>query len=73
MTLSEVQARLREHIKRKYGSQRVFAEHHGVSKQYVSQILRKRSIPKWLLNDIGIRRDVVYTEIEPCTPSSTSS
>lgn len=56
---------LRETIKEKYGNQRIFAERHGVTPQYVSDVLAgRREMPKRFLQTCKIRKIAYFERVE---------
>lgn len=60
--MQEVLARLQTAINSE-GSQRAFAEKHGISLQYVNDVLRGRREPgKLILDALGIEKIVMYRE-----------
>lgn len=65
MNEQDVLERLRVAIEQA-GSQSAFAEQHGISLQYVNDVLRKRREPgQKILNALGIERVVTYREKQP--------
>lgn len=68
MTKEEALKELRRYVSQNYGTQRAYAEEHGVSDNLVSEVLRgKRYIPKYMLRDIGLKK-VVTVAYEPIQP-----
>lgn len=65
MTKEEALKDLRRYIKQNYGTQLAYALELKVSSNTVSDVLRgKRAIPKYMLNDIGLKK-VVRVSYEP--------
>lgn len=64
LTLKEVVALLRKRCE-EAGTQKAFAESHGVSPQYVADVLRmKREPGEAMLGALGLRKVIVYMEAE---------
>ena len=64
MNEQDVLDRLRAAIEQA-GSQRAFADQHGISLQYVNDVLHKRREPgQKILDALGIERVVIYREKE---------
>lgn len=60
MNEQDILDRLRAAIEQ-VGSQRAFADQHGISLQYVNDVLRKRREPgQKILDALGIERVVIY-------------
>jgi hypothetical protein len=57
MTKEEVLDYLRRYVSQNYGTQRAYAEELKVSDNLVSEVLLgKRAIPKYMLNEIGLKK-----------------
>lgn len=68
MTKEEVLKDLRRYIGQHYGTQLAYAIELKVSSNTVSDVLRgKRAIPKYMLNDLGLKK-VVSVSYEPIQP-----
>jgi hypothetical protein len=68
MTKEEVLDYLRRYVSQNYGTQRAYAEELEVSSNLVSEVLLgKRSIPKYMLEDVGLTKIVTVT-YEPVQP-----
>jgi hypothetical protein len=68
MTKEEVLKDLRRYIGQHYGTQLAYAIELKVSSNTVSDVLRgKRAIPKYMLNDLGLKKVVTVT-YEPIQP-----
>lgn len=55
--------RVKVHILKTYGNQKVAAERWNTSQSYLSSIVTERKAPpKWLLDELGLERRVIYVE-----------
>lgn len=68
MTKDEMLKELRRYIKQNYGTQTAYAKELNVSNNLVSEVmLGKRNAPKYMLNEIGVKKVVTVT-YEPVQP-----
>lgn len=68
MTTAEMLKELRRYISQNYGTQTAYAEELGVSRNLISEVmLGKRKPPKYILNDIGLKKvtTVTYEPLQP--------
>lgn len=62
LTEQDVLTRLRDAVMRE-GSQKAFARRHGISEQYVSDVLRqRRELSEKILDTLQLERVVMYRE-----------
>lgn len=68
MTEEDMRKELRRYISQHYGTQAAYADELKVSRNLVSEVvLGKRRPPKYILNDIGLKK-VVSVTYEPLQP-----
>lgn len=68
ITEEEMLKELRRYISQNYGTQTAYAEELKVSRNMVSEVvLGKRRPPKYMLNDLGLKKVVTVT-YEPLQP-----
>jgi predicted XRE-type DNA-binding protein len=62
MTEDAMRTKLRRYISQNYGTQAAYADELKVSRNLVSEVvLGKRRPPKYMLNDIGLKKVVTIT------------